>query len=89
MGQIRHGSGTTTHAVGEAIPRSKASVAELAVQFVINPKTVMKWCHRQGIDDLPMGPHEPSSTVLTPEEESLCVAFRRHTLLPLDDCLYA
>lgn len=35
-----------------------------------------------------MGP-EPASTVLTTEEEALAVAFRQHTLLPLDDCLYA
>ena len=27
--------------------------------------------------------------MLTPEEEAAVVAFRRHTLLPLDDCLYA
>jgi len=36
-----------------------------------------------------MGPKEPSSTVLTKDEEALIVAFRKHTLLPLDDCLYA
>lgn len=35
-----------------------------------------------------MGPKEPGSTVLTPEEEAIVVAFRRHTLLPRDDCLY-
>ena len=35
-----------------------------------------------------MGPKEPRSTVLTVEEEAIIVAFRRHTLLPLDDCLY-
>ena len=35
-----------------------------------------------------MGPKAPRSTVLTPEEEAMVVAFRRHTLLPLDDCLY-
>ena len=35
-----------------------------------------------------MGPKEPRSTTLTPEEEAIVVAFRRHTLLPLDDCLY-
>ncbi len=29
------------------------------------------------------------SSVLTLEEEAAVVAFRRHTLLPLDDCLYA
>jgi hypothetical protein len=27
--------------------------------------------------------------VLTAEEEAAVVAFRKHTLLPLDDCLYA
>lgn len=32
---------------------------------------------------------EPRSTVLTPEQEAIVVAFRQHTLLPLDDCLYA
>uniref|UniRef100_UPI003A8D3006 IS481 family transposase n=1 Tax=Kordiimonas sp. TaxID=1970157 RepID=UPI003A8D3006 len=35
------------------------------------------------------GPTEPRSTVLSEEEEAMVVAFRRHTLLPLDDCLYA
>ena len=27
--------------------------------------------------------------MLTVEQEAIIVAFRRHTLLPLDDCLYA
>ena len=36
-----------------------------------------------------MGPTEPRSTVLTEAEEAMFVTFRRHTLLPLDDCLYA
>jgi hypothetical protein len=35
-----------------------------------------------------MGPKEARLTVLTPEDEAIIVAFRRHTLLPLDDCLY-
>jgi len=34
-----------------------------------------------------MGP-EPRSTVLTEEQEAVAVAFRKQTLLPLDDCLY-
>jgi hypothetical protein len=29
------------------------------------------------------------STVLSVEQEAVIVAFRKHTLLPLDDCLYA
>jgi transposase InsO family protein len=36
-----------------------------------------------------MGPAEPHSTVLSIEHEAMIVAFRRHSLLPLDDCLYA
>jgi transposase InsO family protein len=36
-----------------------------------------------------MGPKASRSTVLSPEDEAVVVAFRRHTLLPLDDCLYA
>ena len=36
-----------------------------------------------------MGPKDIRSIVLSVEQESACIAFRRHTLLPLDDCLYA
>lgn len=39
--------------------------------------------------DPPTGPKDPHSTVLSLEEEAIIVAFRKHTLLPLDDCLYA
>ncbi len=35
-----------------------------------------------------MGPKAVRSTVLSIEEEAAVVAFRRHTLMPLDDCLY-
>lgn len=89
MGQILHGSAKTTHAVRAAIQRSKATIAKLAEQYDLNPKTVMKWRNRSSVEDLPMGPREPHSTVLSREEEALCIAFRKHTLLPLDDCLYA
>jgi transposase InsO family protein len=41
------------------------------------------------VADVPTGPKEPKSTVLTADEEAVIVAFRRHTLLALDDCLYA
>ena len=89
MGQIRHGSATTTHAVRAAIQRSQASSAALSRTYGINPKTVLKWRKRAPAEDLKTGPKEPRSTVLSPEEEATIVAFRRHTLLPLDDCLYA
>ena len=89
MGQILHECATTTHAIRAAIQRSKASVADLAGQYGINLKTVRKWRARTSVKDMPMGPKEARSTVLSPEEEAVCVAFRKHTLLPLDDCLYA
>jgi transposase InsO family protein len=89
MGQVLHGSAATTHAVRAAIQRSTASVAALSRKYGVNPKTVAKWRQRDGVSDAPMGPKEPRSTVLSKEEEALAVAFRRHTLLPLDDCLYA
>lgn len=89
MGQVRHGSATTTHAVRAAIQRSGASLAALSREFGINPKTVAKWRKRATVEDMKTGPSEPRSSVLSEAEEAMVVAFRRHTLLPLDDCLYA
>lgn len=89
MTQVLHGSATTTHAIRAAIQRSKASIEEVAERYGVNRKTVMKWRKRESVDDAPMGPKAPRSTVLTPEQEAIAIAFRRHTLLPLDDCLYA
>ena len=89
MGQILHGSATTTHAIRAAIQRSKATAKELSEHYGLNPKTVAKWKKRAFVHDAPMGPKEPRSTVLSVEEEAIAVAFRKHTLLPLDDCLYA
>ena len=89
MGQILHGSATTTHAIRAAIQRSKAPLKELAARYGLNRKTVAKWRRRGFVQDAPMGPKTPRSTVLTEEEEAMAVAFRKHTLLPLDDCLYA
>ena len=89
MGQILHGSARTTAAVRRAIQHSQESLTVLAQRYGINPKTVAKWRKREFVHDAPMGPKEVRSTVLSPEEEAAVVAFRQHTLLPLDDCLYA
>jgi transposase InsO family protein len=89
MGQVLHGSATTTEAVRRAIQHSQESLRTLAKRYGINQKTVRKWKGRGSVADLPTGPKEPRSTVLSIEEEAVVVAFRRHTLLPLDDCLYA
>ena len=87
MGQVLHGSATTTHAIRAAIQRSKASLQALSERYGINPKTVAKWRKRTSLEDRPMGPQAPHSTVLSADEERRIVACRRHTLLPLDDCL--
>lgn len=89
MGQLLHGSARTTAAVRRAIQHSQESLAKLAARYDLNPKTIAKWKQRSHVHDAPMGPQQPHSTVLTKEEEALIVTFRRHTLLPLDDCLYA
>jgi hypothetical protein len=51
------------------------------------PEDRAQWQRRTSVADQPAGPRAPHSTVLSGEEEAPVVAFRRHTLLPLDDCL--
>ena len=78
------------HARGQSSYTAIASFDRGAEPGVgINPKTVAKWRKRQTVEDRKTGPKEPRSTVLSEEEQAMIVAFRRHTLLPLDDCLYA
>jgi transposase len=89
MGQVLHGSATTTEAVRRAIQNSQESLRALSRRYGVNQKTVSKWKKRTSLADLLTGPKEPHSTVLSLEQEAIIVTFRRHTLLPLDDCLYA
>ena len=84
MGQVRHGSATTTHAVRVAIQRPEASTAALSRELGIKPKIVAKWRKRQTVEDMKTGPKEPCLAVPSGDEEAVVVAFRRHTLLPLD-----
>jgi transposase-like protein len=86
MRQIFHNSARTTATVRRAIQASQASIRSLAKQFSINPKTIAKWKQRSDVQAAPMGPKQVCSTILR-TEEVLIVAFRKHTLLPLDDCL--
>ena len=72
----------------QASQESQESLSVLARRYGINKKTVAKWKKRESVCDLPTGPKQPHSTLLSLEEEAAIVAFRRHTLLPLDDCLY-
>ena len=89
MGQVLHGCATTTEAVRRAIQDSQASLRALARRYGVNPKTIAKWRKRSSAHDLRTSPTDPRSAVLSAADEAIVVAFRRHTLLPLDDCLYA
>ncbi len=88
MGQVLYGSATTTEAVRRAIQLRQESVRALARRYGVSPTTVQKWRGRETTADARMGSKEARSTVLSREDEAIIVAFRRHTLLPLDDCLY-
>jgi hypothetical protein len=79
----------TTEAIRRTIQNSQESLRAQVKRYGINQKTVIKWKGRTSVTDLPTGPKDPKSTVLSIEEEAIIVAFRKHTLLPLDDCLYA
>jgi hypothetical protein len=76
-------------AVRRAIQHSQESLRALARRCGITQKAVAKWRKRTSVADERTGPKEAKSTALTLEEAAVIVAFRRHTLLPLDDCLYA
>jgi transposase-like protein len=71
------------------IQNSKESLKKLAKKYSVTPNTVAKWRKRNYVHDSKMGPKVIKSTVLTVEEEAICVTFRKSTLLPLDDCLFA
>jgi hypothetical protein len=63
---------------------AQESLRTLAKRHGINQKTVAKWKNRASVADLPRGPKQPTSTVLSIEEEAIVVAFRKHTLRLLD-----
>jgi hypothetical protein len=77
-----------TAAVGRAIEHSQESLRALAKRYGSTPN------HRQMEGaDLRFRPADGTEGAQidgpVSEEEAVVVAFRRHTLLPLDDCLYA
>src|SRR5580692_9945502 len=76
MGQVLHGCATTTEAIRRAIQNSQESLRALAKRYGINQKTVAKWKQRETVADLPTGPREAKSTVLSIEEEAIIVAIR-------------
>lgn len=89
MGQVLHGSAKTTHAVRAGLLPPKASAAQLAARFGINEETVLTLLKRRSVENMPTGPKERRSSVLTPVEEAAIVALRVQARLPLDDVYIA
>jgi len=87
LASVLHGSARTKPRLRGEFQTSKESSRALAARYGLNPKTVAKWRKRTTTADAPMGPRFSKSTVLTPAEEAIVVAFRQKTLLPLDDVL--
>ena len=85
MGNVLHGCARTTRCLRAELQASQENTRALATRYGLNPKTLKKWRSRTTTADAPMGPNIPKSTVLSPAEEAIVVAFRHKTLLPLDD----
>ena len=66
MGQVLHGSATTTEAVRRAIQHSQESLRALAKRYGDQPEDGRQVEEaRTTVSDLPTGPKEPRSTVLS------------------------
>ena len=74
-------TGAPRRQVRQAVPHRQKPPRVRAKHDGIGPKTVAKWKNRPRP---PIGPKEPKASVLSAGQEAAILAFRRHTLLPLD-----
>ena len=87
MANMLHGCARTTPRIRAELQWSQEKTSVLAQRYGLSQTTVTKWRSRTTTADTPMGPTKPKSTVLSPAEETVIVAFRKRTLLPLDDVM--
>lgn len=87
-GPVHHCSAATTAAIRRGIQHDQDSLRQSAARYSIIPKTFAKRKKRTSTEDCKIGPSEPKSKVLSSEDEAIVVAFRRHTLLSLEECVY-
>lgn len=79
----------TSKALREQIRTSNESTRALARRLGLDRRTVAKWRARASIEDAPRGPKTKGPRALSLGDEAIIIAFRRLTLLSLDDCHYA
>jgi DNA-binding transcriptional regulator YiaG len=81
-GTAQHGNDTTTEAVRRARQNCEANLSALAEPHRVSQKTMATWT---SVANLPTGPSFAKATVPMHNAEAMVVAFRRHTLLQLND----
>ena len=86
MGQVRHGYAATKHSIRAVMQSSQATTAALSRDLGVNVKALAKWSRRATVEDRKTGATQPISTVPNVDEDTMIVAVRRPTLLPMDDC---
>src|SRR6516162_7542881 len=81
-----HTCTTTTPRIRRAIQASEEKDIVLAERYGVNLKTIAKWRWRDFASDARMGPKNPTSSVLSHDQEAIILAYRWRTRLKLNDC---
>jgi len=81
-----HTCATTTPRIRRAIQTSDEKDIVLAERYRVNRKTIAKWRWRDFDSDARMGPKNPTSSVLSQNQEAIILAYRWRTRLALNDC---
>ena len=76
MGQILHGSATTTHRIRKKIQESEKTLKRLSEELNVNVKTVKKWKNRDFTEDLRCGRKKGDGSVLDAVSERIIVETR-------------
>ena len=84
MGNLLHGGAKTTPRIRKEIQNSDKSIAALARQYGINPKTVRYWKNAGTTADKKSGPKTRVSSLTELEQQAICEV-RRNLQLSLDD----
>jgi hypothetical protein len=77
---------TATPRVRRAIQASEEKNVVLAKRYRVNRKTIAKWKAHEFTSDEQMGPKNPHSSLLSPEDEAIILAYRWRTRMALNDC---